>query len=203
MAVHTTTAHGHPITTCLSMAHTWRRPTPSSRRCLPARPFSPSIFLDRNRRDIGKSQSLWTDSKMKTAGSRWRRRGSMGRAAPTKRPRVGERPTPSVRPSARPHKNVWKTSAGHTSFGGFPRGTLLLVVGPTLSRIAVSSLYSVEERSPRSLKVRSSPGLDSPVWRTCAERRRRRAAGGGAGHHRPQTAHPTPRGAARRRGARR
>eukprot|EP01047_Picozoa_sp_COSAG01_P052188 COSAG01_NODE_5465_length_4244_cov_54.041255_4_plen_171_part_00 len=35
----------------------------------PARPFSPSIFLDKNRRDIGKSQSMWTDPKMETAGS--------------------------------------------------------------------------------------------------------------------------------------
>jgi hypothetical protein len=36
---------------------------------LPARPFPSSIFIGRNRRDIGKSQSVWTDSKMKTAGS--------------------------------------------------------------------------------------------------------------------------------------
>jgi hypothetical protein len=36
----------------------------------PARPFPSSIFLDKNRRDIGKSQSIWTDSKMETAGSR-------------------------------------------------------------------------------------------------------------------------------------
>eukprot|EP01047_Picozoa_sp_COSAG01_P098699 COSAG01_NODE_28840_length_651_cov_2.153986_1_plen_129_part_00 len=36
---------------------------------VPARPFSASIFLDKNRRDIGKSRSIWTDSKMKTAGS--------------------------------------------------------------------------------------------------------------------------------------
>eukprot|EP01047_Picozoa_sp_COSAG01_P076117 COSAG01_NODE_13264_length_1610_cov_4.291198_2_plen_217_part_00 len=35
----------------------------------PARPFSPSIYLDKNRRDIGKSQSIWAGSKMKTAGS--------------------------------------------------------------------------------------------------------------------------------------
>jgi hypothetical protein len=28
----------------------------------PARPFPSSIFLDKNRRDIGKSQSMWTDS---------------------------------------------------------------------------------------------------------------------------------------------
>jgi hypothetical protein len=35
----------------------------------PARPFPPSIFLDKNRRDISKSQSIWTDSKMETAGS--------------------------------------------------------------------------------------------------------------------------------------
>jgi hypothetical protein len=36
----------------------------------PARPFPSSIFLDKNRRDIGKCQSIWTDSKMETAGSR-------------------------------------------------------------------------------------------------------------------------------------
>jgi hypothetical protein len=30
----------------------------------PARPFPSSIFLDKNRRDIGKYQSIWTDSKM-------------------------------------------------------------------------------------------------------------------------------------------
>jgi hypothetical protein len=36
----------------------------------PARPCPSSIFLDKNRRDIGKSQSIWTDYKMETAGSR-------------------------------------------------------------------------------------------------------------------------------------
>jgi hypothetical protein len=36
----------------------------------PARPFPSSIFPDKNRRDIGKSQSTWTDSKMETGGSR-------------------------------------------------------------------------------------------------------------------------------------
>jgi hypothetical protein len=35
----------------------------------PARPFPSSIFRDKNRRDTGKSQSIWTDSKMETAGS--------------------------------------------------------------------------------------------------------------------------------------
>jgi hypothetical protein len=35
----------------------------------PARPFPSSIFLDKNRRDIGKSQPIWTDSNMETAGS--------------------------------------------------------------------------------------------------------------------------------------
>jgi hypothetical protein len=35
----------------------------------PARPFPSSILLDKTRRDIGKSQSIWTDSKMETAGS--------------------------------------------------------------------------------------------------------------------------------------
>eukprot|EP01047_Picozoa_sp_COSAG01_P069361 COSAG01_NODE_10245_length_2211_cov_2.952178_2_plen_104_part_00 len=36
-------------------------------RALPGR-FRPQ-FRDKNRRDIGKSQSIWTDSKMETAGS--------------------------------------------------------------------------------------------------------------------------------------
>jgi hypothetical protein len=36
---------------------------------IPARPCPSSIFLDKNRRGIGKSQSIWTDSKMETAGS--------------------------------------------------------------------------------------------------------------------------------------
>jgi hypothetical protein len=36
----------------------------------PARPCPSSIFCDKNRRDIGKSQSIWADSKMETAGSR-------------------------------------------------------------------------------------------------------------------------------------
>jgi hypothetical protein len=52
----------------------WRRCESVSRAAWrtaagPARPFSPSIFLDKNRRDIGKSQSIWAGSKMKTAGS--------------------------------------------------------------------------------------------------------------------------------------
>jgi hypothetical protein len=54
------------------------RPTPprSAKAALqleelpPARPFPSSVFLDKNRRDIGKSQSMCTDSKMETAGSR-------------------------------------------------------------------------------------------------------------------------------------
>jgi hypothetical protein len=35
----------------------------------PVRAFPSSIFLDKNRRDIGESQSTWTDSKMETARS--------------------------------------------------------------------------------------------------------------------------------------
>jgi hypothetical protein len=35
----------------------------------PARAFPSSIFLDENRRGIGEFQSIWTDSKMETAGS--------------------------------------------------------------------------------------------------------------------------------------
>jgi hypothetical protein len=35
----------------------------------PARPFASLIFLDKNRRDTGKSQSIWTDSTMGAAGS--------------------------------------------------------------------------------------------------------------------------------------
>eukprot|EP01047_Picozoa_sp_COSAG01_P010260 COSAG01_NODE_431_length_17124_cov_26.577386_23_plen_211_part_00 len=38
-------------------------------RHAPAQPFPSSIFLDKNRRGIGKYQSIWTDSKMETAGS--------------------------------------------------------------------------------------------------------------------------------------
>eukprot|EP01047_Picozoa_sp_COSAG01_P024983 COSAG01_NODE_1561_length_9917_cov_5.742514_12_plen_175_part_00 len=41
----------------------------------PARPFPSSIFRDKNRRDIGKSQSMWTDSKTETAGSQRRALG--------------------------------------------------------------------------------------------------------------------------------
>jgi hypothetical protein len=47
------------VTACLVCHQAWA----------PARPFPSSIFLDKNRRDIGKSQSIWTDSKMETAGS--------------------------------------------------------------------------------------------------------------------------------------
>jgi hypothetical protein len=32
---------------------------------VPGAPSPPSIFRDQNRRDTGKSQSIWTDSKMK------------------------------------------------------------------------------------------------------------------------------------------
>jgi hypothetical protein len=35
----------------------------------PARPLPSSIFLDKNRRDLGKSQSIWTASKMEAPGS--------------------------------------------------------------------------------------------------------------------------------------
>jgi hypothetical protein len=34
----------------------------------PARPFPTAPFRDKNRRDTGTSQSIWTDSKMETAG---------------------------------------------------------------------------------------------------------------------------------------
>eukprot|EP01049_Picozoa_sp_SAG25_P003922 SAG25_NODE_236_length_11287_cov_246.398999_10_plen_408_part_00 len=48
-------------------------PAPEASRdviAAPARPCSPSIFLDRkNRRGTGNSQSIWTDSKMETAGA--------------------------------------------------------------------------------------------------------------------------------------
>eukprot|EP01047_Picozoa_sp_COSAG01_P079316 COSAG01_NODE_14998_length_1386_cov_11.425796_2_plen_101_part_01 len=40
-----------------------------ARQHAPARPFPLSIFRDKNRRDIGKSQSTWTDSKMETASA--------------------------------------------------------------------------------------------------------------------------------------
>jgi hypothetical protein len=57
----TSARSSYPRIACLPC----RRSTP----CSPARPFPSSIFLDKNRRDIGKSQSIWTDSKMETAGS--------------------------------------------------------------------------------------------------------------------------------------
>eukprot|EP01047_Picozoa_sp_COSAG01_P085695 COSAG01_NODE_18943_length_1042_cov_1.014846_2_plen_158_part_00 len=45
-----------------------RLPLGDARRPFPDAPF-PSSIRDQNRRDIGKSQSIWTDSKMETAGS--------------------------------------------------------------------------------------------------------------------------------------
>jgi hypothetical protein len=53
-----------------------RQRVPAAR---PAAPFPPSIFLDKNRRDVGKSQSIWTDSKMETAGSQLGRDEDPGR----------------------------------------------------------------------------------------------------------------------------
>eukprot|EP01047_Picozoa_sp_COSAG01_P011195 COSAG01_NODE_489_length_16370_cov_7.973818_5_plen_154_part_00 len=53
----------------------------------PARPFSPSIFVDKNRRDISRSQSIWTDSKMETAGSRQRLRPLLAASAELDRAR--------------------------------------------------------------------------------------------------------------------
>jgi hypothetical protein len=44
-------------------------PPPPHAAVAPARPFPSSICFDKSRRDIGKSQSVWTDSKMETAGS--------------------------------------------------------------------------------------------------------------------------------------
>jgi hypothetical protein len=38
-------------------------------RDVPVRALPSSIFRDKNRRDIGKSPSIWTDSKMETPGS--------------------------------------------------------------------------------------------------------------------------------------
>jgi hypothetical protein len=55
-----------------SAAAAWRDPPGSAagpRAAAVHWPFPSSIFLDKNRRDIGKSQSVWTDSKMETAGS--------------------------------------------------------------------------------------------------------------------------------------
>jgi hypothetical protein len=52
----------------------------------PARPFPSSILLDKNRRDISKSQSIWTDSKMETVGSQG---GDLVRVAEVKALRVG------------------------------------------------------------------------------------------------------------------
>jgi hypothetical protein len=58
---------------------------------VPARPFPPSIFLDKNRRDIGKYQSIWTDSK------RWKRPAHPHSAAACR----------AVRPSRRQRWSTW------------------------------------------------------------------------------------------------
>jgi hypothetical protein len=50
-------------------ARTWPRAERSDSTSLPGR-FRPQYFFTKNRRDIGQSQSTWTDSKMETAGSR-------------------------------------------------------------------------------------------------------------------------------------
>jgi hypothetical protein len=73
-----------------------------SRHPPPAAPFPPSIFLDKNRRDIGKSQSIWTDSKMESAGSRWRPRAAPSSTSPSIRSRTAPRthsPPPAPPPS--------------------------------------------------------------------------------------------------------
>jgi hypothetical protein len=83
---HTQHTNSPPVRAAVPPARTRRAYQPSTRRSCgsrrlhprrllldpvhPARPFPSSIFLDKNRRDIGKSQSIWTDSKMETAGSR-------------------------------------------------------------------------------------------------------------------------------------
>eukprot|EP01047_Picozoa_sp_COSAG01_P042497 COSAG01_NODE_3715_length_5769_cov_2.903175_3_plen_111_part_00 len=68
-----------------------RSPAPTRWRAnslkVPAAPFRPSIFLDKNRGDRGKSQSIWTDPKAETAGSRcW---------VPRPSPATGRKKTPA------------------------------------------------------------------------------------------------------------
>jgi hypothetical protein len=61
----------------------------------PGAPFPPSIFRDKSRRDIGKSQSIWTNSEVETASSRdvdrclrgRRRRGGVSIVGPDARGR--------------------------------------------------------------------------------------------------------------------
>jgi hypothetical protein len=65
----------------------------------PAAPFPPSIFLDKNRRDIGQSQSICTDSKMETAGSQHAACPPLGGLLFRFRPK----PTPRVQAFGRSH----------------------------------------------------------------------------------------------------
>jgi hypothetical protein len=69
------------------------------RRDLPGA-FPSSIFRDKNRGDIGKSQSKWTSSKMERPRSRWsgRCRWAEGRPAPPPRPASTRRAWPSRSP---------------------------------------------------------------------------------------------------------
>jgi hypothetical protein len=68
---HRPTGSGVPTSLCLVPSRNvdLSQGSPAAPGTSPARPFPPSIFLDKNRRDIGESQSTWTDSEMETAGS--------------------------------------------------------------------------------------------------------------------------------------
>jgi hypothetical protein len=64
----------------------WPRGRSATTRRAPAVASPSSVFRDKNRGDIGKSQSMWTDSKMGTAGApgpppAWPWGGSPGRTA--------------------------------------------------------------------------------------------------------------------------
>jgi hypothetical protein len=59
-----------------------------NRGASPARPFPSLIFLDKNRRDIGKSQSIWTDAKMETTGSQQRTKLQLSEPVAPRQPDV-------------------------------------------------------------------------------------------------------------------
>jgi hypothetical protein len=81
----------------------WASRCTHSARPAPARPFPSSIFLDKNSREIGKSQSIWTDSKMETAGSLpWLGVASSPAARQAGRDHVGHAVTSAVRSQRRP-----------------------------------------------------------------------------------------------------
>jgi hypothetical protein len=90
---------------------------------IPARPFPSSICHDKNRRDIGKSQSIWTDSKMETARLPW--------AAEDEPPICGGLIDPGDAEPCRPAApGVRKSSGGESGVSGDDTG---VVTDPSLS----------------------------------------------------------------------